>query len=253
MGIDWGDGDYARTGAVLAPVADVLLDAAHVAVGQRVLDVACGTGNATLAAAARGAVATGIDAASRLVEEAQRRADAAGLSATFVVGEAERLPVADGAFDATLSVFGVIFADPQPAVSEMLRVTGQKGVVGLTTWREEGPLHEVGRLLAEAFPLQDGPIPRWGDVGWLTRLLRGAGARVVSFQDGAIPLTAPSPEAWLADQEEHHPVWRAARRGMDAAAWERLHAESIAVLAEGNEDPEGFRITSGYEVVLARR
>ena len=120
--LDWGDGDYARTAALLAPAAEVLVDAAGVAPGARVLDVACGTGTAALIAAARGGRVTGVDASPGLVELAAERSRAAGAEGRFVTGRAEALPVDDGAFDVVLSSFGVIFAeDPARAAGEMVR------------------------------------------------------------------------------------------------------------------------------------
>ena len=86
MEIDWGDGDYGLIAAALAPTAEVLLDAVRAGQGQALLDVACGTGNVALAAAARGAAATGVDASAPLVEQARERAAAAGLEARFLDG-----------------------------------------------------------------------------------------------------------------------------------------------------------------------
>jgi ubiquinone/menaquinone biosynthesis C-methylase UbiE len=101
VGLDWGDGEYARTAAALAPAAEVLADAAGVGPGARALDVACGIGSAALAAAARGARVTGVDASPGLVELAAARARAAGADARFVVGRAEALPEGDAAFESS--------------------------------------------------------------------------------------------------------------------------------------------------------
>jgi ubiquinone/menaquinone biosynthesis C-methylase UbiE len=251
--IDWADGDYARTATVLAPAADALLEAAGIAVGHRVLDVGCGNGNATLAAAARGAVATGVDAAEGLVAQAQARADAAGLSASFLVQEAERLPVADGAFDATISVFGVIFADPIPAVNEMFRVTRAGGVVGITNWRPEGAVAAAGQILQDAVPGREGPPPGWDDPEWVRELLDVAGAASIEFTEGAVAFEAESSAEWFAQQERYHPIWRAVRRAVSPADWELVRARSIEALDAGNEADEGFRATSPYMVVIATR
>lgn len=252
--IDWGDGDYARTSDVLAPAAVALLDAAEVAIGHRVLDIACGTGNVALAAASRGAIVTGVDAAERLVGQAQERADAAGLAAAFIVGEAEALPVADEAFDAALSSFGVIFAHPETAAREMVRVVRPGGILALTTWIDEGPISEVARLMMDALPPEESRArPGWGEEEWVRDLLIGAGASEVSFTPGSVAFRAESAEAWLRDQEEHHPVWRAMRRALPAEDRDALHAASVAVLAAANEDPAAFRTTSRYLIAVARR
>ena len=160
MELDWGDGDYALIAAALAPTAEVLVDAAEVAAGQEVADIACGTGNVALAAAARGAAATGVDGSAPLVEQARRRAAAAGLAARFLQGDAGSLPLLDGAFDAAVSAFGVIFApDPARALAEMVRVTRPGGVVALTSWASEGPICEAGGALRDALPAGGGGGP----------------------------------------------------------------------------------------------
>lgn len=252
VGPDWGDGDYARTAAVLAPAAEVLVDAAGVGPGARVLDVACGTGNAALVAAARGGRVTGVDASPLLVEMAAERARSAGADATFVVGEAEALPVEDAGFDVVLSSFGVIFAgDASQAAAELVRATRPGGVIALTSWRPEGPIQAVGALIRNAFPAAVGAPARWGEPAWVAELLIAAGADDVRVEEREIAVRGESPEAWLAEQEEHHPVWRWASRTLGADAWEPLHGMMVAELAEGNEDPGAFLTTARYLVVRA--
>src|SRR5919199_1651139 len=104
--LDWSVGEYERSAHELAPAARHVVELAALAPGERVLDVACGTGNAALLAARAGAVVTGLDAAARLIDVARGRAADAGVEASFVVGDAQALPFEDGAFDAVLSIFG---------------------------------------------------------------------------------------------------------------------------------------------------
>jgi ubiquinone/menaquinone biosynthesis C-methylase UbiE len=101
--IDWDDGDYERVGRVLTPAAAALVEATGIGPGGRLLDVACGTGSAAFAATARGAHAVGVDEAEGLLAPARRRADREGAPVEFLVGDLHRLPVPDGAFDATVS------------------------------------------------------------------------------------------------------------------------------------------------------
>ena len=254
MELDWGDGDYARIAATLEPVAEVLLDAVAPPPGARLLDVACGTGNVALAAAARGALATGVDASPDLVGLARGRAAAAGARGEFLVGDAGALPVPDGAFDATVSCFGVIFApDPARAAAEMARATRPGGTIALTAWLASGAIWEAGRALRAALPAGDGPSPRWEDAGWVSALLAAAGGRDPRVAEHAIAFTAASPEAWLAEQVDRHPAWRAACRALPADEWREVRRRMLDPLREQNEDRAAFRATSGYLVAVAGR
>lgn len=259
-GPDWGDGDYARTARVLAPASDALLDAVGVAPGQRVLDVACGTGNAALAAARRGARGVGVDPSAALVAAAADATLRDALPADFVVGGALALPVADGAFDVVLSVFGIIFApDAGRAVAELVRAARPGGRVGCTSWVPSGPISAAGRVLMAAVSSAEtagsGPAPppfdppRWGDPAFVRGLLAEHGVHDVRVDEAGLPFTAASPEAWFSEQEAHHPVWRWGRRRLSPARWDALRAESVAALAAGNEDPAAFRTTSRYLIV----
>ena len=118
--VDWGAGRYEETAAELAPVADVVVGRSGAGVGDDVVDVACGTGNAALVAAARGARVVGTDGAPRLLAVAHERAAALGLEVEWREGDLLELPVASGAADTVVSVFGVVFArDPGAALREM--------------------------------------------------------------------------------------------------------------------------------------
>jgi ubiquinone/menaquinone biosynthesis C-methylase UbiE len=197
----------------------------------------------------------GVDEAEGLLAPARRRADREGAPAEFLVGDLHRLPVPDGAFDATVSSFGAIFADdPARAVAEMLRATRPGGVVALSTWLSDGAIGAAGRVLRGAFPAPPGPAPRWDDPAWVRALLEAEGGRDVRAEPaGTVVFTAASPAAWLAEQVERHPVWRFARRELDPAAWDEAAAAMLAVLESGNEDPGAFRATSRYMIALARR
>ena len=133
MELDWGDGEYSRTAAVLAPVSGIVADLAGVSDGDRVLDVACGTGNATIAAATRGARVVGVDQSETLVGITRGRVEEAGLTdVDLLVGDAVALPVEAGAFDVAISVFGVIFApDAGAAVGGMLTAVRPGGTIAI--------------------------------------------------------------------------------------------------------------------------
>ena len=126
--MDWGVGKYEQTAAQLLPTAETVIDAAGPVKGETLIDLGCGTGNAALIAARRGALVTGVDPAPRLLEIAAANARAEGLSIDFAEGEAAAIPLADGFAKVLVSVFGVIFApDAEAAATEMGRVSAADG------------------------------------------------------------------------------------------------------------------------------
>jgi len=161
----WSSGDYAVIASRIVLVSELLADAADLRAGSRVLDVACGNGNATLAAARSGAHAVGVDYVPELIEGARGRAVTEGLDVEFRLGDAENLPVDDASVDASLSVFGVMFApDHQRAADEIVRVTRPGGTVGLAAWTPDGFIGEMFRVLTGHVPPPPGvesPL-KWG-------------------------------------------------------------------------------------------
>src|SRR5712672_273707 len=128
----WSSGDYAVVGTTLQIVGEQLCEALDIRSGQKVLDVAAGNGNVSLAAARRWCEVTSTDYVPTLLEGGRRRAEAEGYALTFQQADAEALPFADKAFDVVVSTFGVIFtADQDKAASELLRVCRSGGKIGL--------------------------------------------------------------------------------------------------------------------------
>jgi ubiquinone/menaquinone biosynthesis C-methylase UbiE len=139
--MEWSLGRYEQIAVGLLPAASVAIEQAAPRPEERALDVGCGTGNAALLLAERGATATGVDPARRLLEVARGEAEARGLDIGFVSGEAEALPFADAAADIVVSVFGVIYAaDPAAAAAEMVRVLAPRGRIVLSAWLPTGPV-----------------------------------------------------------------------------------------------------------------
>jgi SAM-dependent methyltransferase len=170
----WSEGDFNVIALAVMPASEMLVSAIDVHGGERVLDVACGSGNAALVAARRNAVVTGIDYVPALIERARARAQAEGTSVDFREGDAQALPFAADSFDVTLSVFGVMFAPEQPrAASELLRVTRKGGRIGLVNWMPEEFGGDFFRAHAKYLPPPPGlqPPPRWGTEGGVRELL----------------------------------------------------------------------------------
>ena len=173
----WASGDFAVVGTTLQIVGETLCEAVDVRSGERVLDVAAGNGNATLAAARRFAQVTSTDYVPSLLEGGRRRAAAEGLDVAFETADAEALPYADGSFDVVLSTFGAMFApDHRRAAGELQRVCRPGGRIGLACWTPEGFLGGLFRTVAVHVP----PIPGvaspllWGKRDYVSSLFEGA-------------------------------------------------------------------------------
>jgi ubiquinone/menaquinone biosynthesis C-methylase UbiE len=140
-------------GTTLQIVGELLAEAADIRAGERVVDVAAGNGNATLAAAHRFAEVTSTDYVAALLDKGRLRAEAEGLNIAFQVADAEALPFSDDTFDVALSTFGVMFAPEQTrAASEMLRVVRSGGRIGLANWTPEGFIGQLFKVVGSYLP-----------------------------------------------------------------------------------------------------
>ncbi|HEX5420688.1 MAG TPA: class I SAM-dependent methyltransferase, partial [Gammaproteobacteria bacterium] len=149
----WASGDYAVVGATLQIVGEALAEAADIRAGERVLDVAAGNGNATLAAARRFAEVTSTDYVETLLQKGAARARAEGWDVAFQTADVEALPFPDGSFDTVLSTYGVMFSpDHYKAAAEMLRVARSGGRIGLANWTPEGFIGQLFKLLGHHVP-----------------------------------------------------------------------------------------------------
>jgi ubiquinone/menaquinone biosynthesis C-methylase UbiE len=169
----WETGDYPRVGNTLQIIAELLAEAADVRADQKVLDVACGQGNAALAAARRFADATGVDYAVNLLAQGRERAVAEHLPVTFLEGDAEQLPVPDESFDRVLSTVGVMFApDHQRAADELVRVTAPGGRIALASWTPTGMVGQMFKTVSKWAPPPAGvrPATLWGTPEHLSEL-----------------------------------------------------------------------------------
>jgi SAM-dependent methyltransferase len=257
--LDWSIGHYERTAAQLFPVAQLLIDHAAPVPGERVVDVGCGTGNAALLAAERGAEVIGVDPAARLLEVARERAAESQLHAEFAAGDAGSLPLGDGEADLITSVFGVIFApDVQAAAAEMARVTAPRGRIVLSAWLPVGAISRSFRVPREAIARAVGAPPApppfaWHDADALRGLLGPHGFEV-SLEEHRISFGAPSAREFLQAELENHPVAVAGRAVLEPRGeLDRVRDEMLAILEPANEDPGAFRVTSTYVIVTAQR
>jgi ubiquinone/menaquinone biosynthesis C-methylase UbiE len=168
--VAWASGDYAVIGTTLQIVGEQLAEACDLLCDERVLDVAAGNGNATLAAARRGCIVTSTDYVAALLERGEDRSRAERLQVTFQVADAEALPFADASFDAVLSTFGVMFTpDQSKAAAELARVCRPGGRIGLANWTPEGFVGQMFKALGKHMPPAPGAQPpsQWGSEAWL--------------------------------------------------------------------------------------
>ena len=257
--IDWGIGHYERTAEQLRPAAAAVVDEAAPLFTEDVVDVGCGTGNAALLAAERGARVTGVDPAERLLEVARADAAARRLKAEFIRGEAATIPLPDDAADVVISVFGVIFAeDAEAAGAELARVTARRGRIVLSAWIPEGPISAIGRAAREALAeagVPPGPPPfAWHDADALEGLFGPLGFDV-SLRERTQVFSAPSITAYVEREFHDHPLWLAGRAVLEPQGGvDPLLERCRAILHEGNEaDGDGFRVTSRYVIATMTR
>lgn len=149
----WSAGDFGRIAKSYEPGAADFISRLALQPGQRVLDVACGTGNLAVPAARAGAQVIGIDIAPNLVEQARQRATAERLQIKFEEGDAEKLPYEDGSFDVVVSMFGAMFA-PRPDVTaaELLRVTRPGGTIAMANWTPGSFIGQMFKAIGALVP-----------------------------------------------------------------------------------------------------
>ena len=177
----WGSGDYAVIGTTLQIVGESLAEACDLKTDQRVLDVAAGNGNATLAAARRGCIVTSTDYVSSLLERGAERARAERLEVNFQTADVEALPFGDASFDAVISTFGVMFApDHARSAAEMARVVRPGGCIGLANWTPDSLIGRMFKVLGRYVPPPAGvqPPSLWGTEAHLRDLFGAAAASV---------------------------------------------------------------------------
>jgi SAM-dependent methyltransferase len=177
----WASGDYAVIGTTLQIVGEQLAEAVDIRCDERVLDVAAGNGNATLAAARRGGRVTSTDYVAALLERGAERARAERLEVAFQAADAEALPFDDASFDAVLSTFGVMFApDHAKAAAEMLRVCRPGGRIGLANWTPAGFIGQLFKTLGKQMPPPAGvqSPSLWGDEAHLDALFGGGASAI---------------------------------------------------------------------------
>ena len=253
----WASGDFNELARQILPVSESLVRACDPRPGSRVLDVACGSGNAALVAARRYCEVTGVDFVPALVERAMVRAAAEGTPIDFQVGDAQALKFPDGHFETVLSVFGVMFApDQERAASELLRVCRPGGKIGLCAWTPEGFGAEFFRIVSRYVPPPEGlkPAFRWGTETGLKELF-GDGASAIAIEPRLSYQYFRSIDHALEVYGAYLGPVRRVMETLDATKQAALRRDLAAFLSDRNQATDGTVARAGEyaEIVVRRR
>ena len=253
----WTSGDYARIGNPLVIMGELLCEAVDVRSGQKVLDVATGSGNTALSAARRFCETTGIDYVPALIEQARERARAEGLDVAFEVGDAEDLPYHDASFDVVLSTVGVMFTpDQEKAALELLRVCKPGGKIGLANWVPDGFVGNMFRTVGKHFPPPPGvkPPPLWGTEDRLRELL-GDGISSMETRRRTYVFRYLSADHFIERFRSYYGPMHKAFDSLDPEGREALRRDLKGLIGDWNvSGDETTVLASDYlEVVAVRR
>lgn len=253
--VAWASGDYAVIGTTLQIVGETLCEAVDLRSGQRVLDVAAGNGNATLAAARRFAEVVSTDYVGVLLERARTRAEAERLPVSFREADGEALPFADNSFDVVLSTFGIMFTpNHEQAAKELIRVCRPAGKIGLTNWTPESFIGKLFKTIGKYIPPAPGvrsPV-FWGSKGHLDTLF-GSQAKVAAESRNFV-FRYKSPQHWLEIFRTYYGPVLKAFDAIDEDAREALQADILGLLDEFNVAKDGTLVVpSEYlEVIITK-
>ena len=241
----WASGDFAVIGTTLQIVGELLAESVDVRAGERVLDVAAGNGNATLAAARRFAHVTSTDYVEALLEKGAARAAAEGLNVSFEVADAEALPYADDSFNTALSTFGVMFTpDHRGAAEELMRVVCSGGRIGLANWTPEGFIGQLFGVIGKHVP----PLPGvrspalWGTETHIVELF-GRRASDVRCIRKIFNFRYESAAHWIQIFREFYGPTLKAFGALDTQGQSRLQADIVELL-------ERFNVAGPYSLVV---
>jgi SAM-dependent methyltransferase len=253
----WASGDFAVIGTTLQIVGELLAESADIRAGERVLDVAAGNGNATLAAARRFAHVVSTDYVPALLEKGRARAQAEGLAVEFQPADAEDLPFGNASFDVALSTFGVMFT-PQHAraAREMLRVVRSDGRIGLASWTPEGFIGQLLRVVGAHVPPPAGvrSPALWGTEPHMVELF-GTQAADIRTQRVKFNFRYRSAAHWIEVFRTYYGPTHKAFAALDPAGQTALEQDLTALLERLNiAGPDSLVIPGEYlEVVITKR
>ena len=246
----WEKGDFGAVAHMGWDVGEVVVGHAGVKRGERVLDVACGTGNAAIRAAQRGGIVTGLDIVPALLDQGRTLAAEAGVEIEFVEGDAEDLPFEDASFDVVLSTFGCMFVpDRNRAASEIARVLRLAGRIGIASWTPEGLTGQFNRIAATYMPApSDGfqPPTRWGSEDHVRELFAGIGLELQFAREETKNMAFHSAEEGVSLMETKFGPLITAKQALEPEGkWEALRADMVAFFDEHHNDGVEYLVVTG--------
>jgi len=250
----WGTGDYGRIAEPLAAGSEAFFASLPIAPGDRLLDIACGTGQITLPAARAGARATGLDLVEDWLEQARARAAAEGLDIAFDRGDAEALPYADSSFDVVVSLIGAMFAPrPERVTAEMLRVCRPGGRIFMGNWTAEGFVGGFFATLAAHVPPPEMPSPLlWGEEATVRARL-GPDVSDLTMARRMLRFDyAAGPEETTAHYARHFGPVAASFAALDPDGQAALAADLVALFERWGRPTEGGGMTVEAEILEIR-
>jgi ubiquinone/menaquinone biosynthesis C-methylase UbiE len=253
----WSSGDYAIVGTTLQIVGEQLCEALDLRAGSKVLDVAAGNGNATLAAARRWCDVTSTDYVPALLKRGRERAAAEHLTVEFREADAESLPFADASYDVVLSTFGVMFTpDQDKAASELARVCRSGGKIGLANWTPQGFIGQLFKTIGKHLPPPAGvkSPALWGTTARLAEMFGSKASEIVA-EPRMFVFRYRSPDHWLDVFKSYYGPMLKAFAALDEAGQAALRRDLMALLAEFNRADDGTVVVhSEYlEIVISKR
>ena len=252
----WASGDYARIGTTLQIVGENLAEAMDLRPDSKVLDVAAGNGNATLAFARRWCNVTSTDYVEALLMRGRARAEAEALDIGYQVADAELLPFETATFDAVVSTFGVMFTPNQlKAASEMLRVCRPGGKIGMANWTPDGFIGQLFKTIGKhiAPPAGLSSPAQWGAKAWIQDVF-ATQARSIVINDRSFVFRYRSPEHFVEFFRTYYGPVHKAFLALDPAGQTALAADLHAAIARLNTAADGsMRVPGAYaEIVITR-
>ena len=253
----WSSGDYALVGSTLQIVGEQLCEALDLRSGQRVLDVAAGNGNVSLAAARRWCDVTSTDYVSALLARGKLRAAADGLAIAFQEADAEALPFAEASFDVVVSTYGVMFTpDQDKAAAEMLRVCRRGGKIGLANWTQQGFIGQLFKTLGQYLPPPAGAKSPalWGTRERLAEMF-GNGAASITAEPRTFTFRYRSPAHFIDVFKTYYgPVLKAVT-ALDEDKRKSFLGDFEALIGRFNRAEDGTMVVPGeyLEVVIVKK